>query len=85
MQPKTSNENSRELILVEGLEEAKRISNDIAEKMAKAKIVQANIQITSEKYRSVAARAALLFFLMNAEKNVNKEYYFCIKNLKDLT
>jgi dynein heavy chain len=64
--------------LIEGLEEAKRISNDIAEKMAKAAIVQANIKETSEKYRSVSARAALLFFLMNDLVKMHTYYIYSL-------
>merc|ERR1719247_389610 len=64
--------------LIEGLEDAKRISNDIASKMEKAKIIQANIKITSEKYRSVAARAALLFFLMNDLVKMHTYYIYSL-------
>jgi dynein heavy chain len=64
--------------LIEGLEEAKKISNDIAEKMAKAAIVQANIKQTSEKYRSVSARAALLFFLMNDLVKMHTYYIYSL-------
>jgi dynein heavy chain len=69
---------TEDVALIEGLEEAKRISNDIAEKMAKAKIVSANIDVTSEKYRSVAARAALLFFLMNDLVKMHTYYIYSL-------
>jgi dynein heavy chain len=46
--------------------------------MEKAKHVQANIQITSEKYRSVAARAALLFFLMNDLVKMHTYYIYSL-------
>ena len=56
---------TEDVALIEGLEETKRISIDIGKKSAVAEKTQAEIQITSEKYRSVANRVALLFFLMN--------------------
>jgi len=64
--------------LIEGLEDAKAISNDIAEKMEVASEIQATIQITSEKYRSVAARAALLFFLMNDLVKMHTYYIYSL-------
>lgn len=64
--------------LIEGLEEAKKISNDIAAKMALAAIVQANIKQTSEKYRAVSARAALLFFLMNDLVKMHTYYIYSL-------
>jgi dynein heavy chain, axonemal len=51
--------------LIESLENTKRISVDIAEKQAAARKTEKEINITSEKYRPVAHRASLLFFLMN--------------------
>ena len=64
--------------LIEGLEDAKAISNDIAEKMEVAAEIQAKIQITSEKYRTVAARAALLFFLMNDLVKMHTYYIYSL-------
>jgi dynein heavy chain len=64
--------------LIEGLEDAKAISNDIAEKMEIAAEIQAKIQVTSEKYRSVAARAALLFFLMNDLVKMHTYYIYSL-------
>ena len=42
--------------LIEGLEETKRISTDIAKKSAVAKETQASIEITSKRHKSVADR-----------------------------
>ena len=50
--------------LIEGLEETKRVSNDIQHQSVLAKQTQANIVQTSERYRAVANRSSLLFFLM---------------------
>jgi dynein heavy chain len=51
--------------LIESLENTKRIATDIAERQVVAKATERDINVTSEKYRSVAHRAALLFFLLN--------------------
>lgn len=50
--------------LIEGLEETKRISDDIQQKSELALKTQTEIFDASEKYRSVANRSSLLFFLM---------------------
>ena len=50
--------------LIEGLEETKRVSNDIQHQSVLAKQTQADIVQTSERYRAVANRSSLLFFLM---------------------
>jgi len=64
--------------LIEGLEETKRISVDIAKKSAVAEKTQADIKITSEKYRSVANRSALLFFLMNDLVKMHSYYIYSL-------
>lgn len=64
--------------LIEGLEETKRISTDINEKAAKAVETQAQIQITSEKYRPVANRSALLFFMMNDLFKIHSYYIYSL-------
>jgi dynein heavy chain len=51
--------------LIESLENTKRISVDISEKQAAGRVTEKEINVTSEKYRPVAHRAALIFFLMN--------------------
>jgi len=69
---------TEDLELIEGLEDAKRVSNEIAEKMEVAAVVQDNITSTSEKYRSVSARAALLFFLMNDLVKMHTYYIYSL-------
>jgi dynein heavy chain len=64
--------------LIEGLEETKRISLDIEEKSRVSKETQAQIFITSEKYRSVANRSSLLFFLMNDLVKVHTYYIYSL-------
>jgi dynein heavy chain, axonemal len=64
--------------LITGLEDTKRISTDIAEKQAVAKQTEIDINITSEKYRPVAARGALIFFLMNELFKVHTYYTYSL-------
>ena len=68
--------------LIEGLEDTKRISLDIEKKSAQGKIIQHHIQETSEKYRSTATRAALLFFLMNDLVKIHTYYIFSLSAFK---
>jgi len=60
--------------LIEGLEETKRIATDIETKAALARATQAHIRLTCEKYRPVAKRASLLFFLLNDLVQVHTYY-----------
>jgi len=64
--------------LIEGLEETKRISLDIEAKSALAKETQASILITSEKYRDVANRSSLLFFMMNDLVKIHTYYIYSL-------
>jgi dynein heavy chain len=64
--------------LIEGLEETKKISIDIAKKSAAALKTQEEIKITSEKYRPVANRTALLFFLMNDLVKIHTYYIYSL-------
>jgi dynein heavy chain, axonemal len=67
-----------DVALIEALEDAKRTSNDIQAKMEVANMTQEGIQETSEKYRDVAARGALLFFLMNSLNRVHSYYMYSL-------
>mmetsp|Transcript_7029 Transcript_7029/g.18100 ORF Transcript_7029/g.18100 Transcript_7029/m.18100 type:complete len:3653 (+) Transcript_7029:117-11075(+) len=64
--------------LIEGLEETKRISTDINKKSAVAKETQASIKITSEKYKSVADRSSMLFFLMSDLAKIHSYYVYSL-------
>jgi dynein heavy chain len=64
--------------LIEGLEETKRIATDINEKTKIAQKTTAEINLTSEKYRPVAHRAALLFFLMTDLVRVHTYYIYSL-------
>jgi len=64
--------------LITSLENTKRIANDIAEKQIIAAKTEEQISVTSEKYRPVAERGALLFFLMNGLFRVHTYYVFSL-------
>ena len=69
---------AEDLELIEGLEDAKRVSNDIKDKMAEAATTKVMIDETSEKFRPVATRGALLFFLMNEMFRVHSYYMYSL-------
>jgi dynein heavy chain, axonemal len=66
--------------LIEGLENTKKIATDIEKKSAEAQITSSLINTISEKYRSVAARGSLLFFLMNNLFKVHTYYVFSLES-----
>ena len=68
--------------LIEGLENAKRISVDIAAKAIIANETEAAVNETNEKYRSVAARGALVFFIMNDMFKVHTYYIYSLAAFK---
>lgn len=51
--------------LIESLEGAKRLAAEISQKVIVGASTQREIEVTAEKYRPVAARGALLAFLMS--------------------
>jgi dynein heavy chain, axonemal len=65
--------------LIEGLEAAKRIATDIQLKQVQATQTQATIKMTSEKYRGVANRSSLLFFLMNDLVKIHTYYIYSLE------
>lgn len=64
--------------LIEGLEEAKRISDDIQQKSQVTLKTQTEILAASERYRSVAKRSSLLFFLMNDLVKIHTYYTYSL-------
>ena len=62
--------------LIESLEETKRISDDIQQKSELALKTQKDILVASEKYRSVANRSSLLFFLMTDLVKIHTYYIY---------
>ena len=69
---------TEDVALIESLEETKRVSMDIAAKMEIAKKTTSDIAKTSEKYRPVAARGSLLFFVMNSIFRLHSFYMFSL-------
>jgi len=65
--------------LIESLETTKRIANEIEIKQTQATATQAIIKVTSEKYRGVANRSSLLFFLMNDLVKMHTYYIYSLE------
>ena len=70
---------TEDVALIEGLEETKNISDDIEQQSKLAKQTQADIFGTSEKYRPVANRSSLLFFLMNDLAKIHTYYIYSLE------
>ena len=70
---------TEDVALIEGLEETKNISDDIEQQSKIAKKTQADIFVTSEKYRPVANRSSLLFFLMNDLSKIHTYYIYSLE------
>lgn len=65
--------------LVENLETTKSTASDIEEKVAEAKITSKEIDKAREYYRPAAARASLLYFILNELNTINPIYQFSLK------
>lgn len=65
--------------LVENLETTKRTAAEIEVKAAEAKITEVEINNARENYRTAAARASLLYFIMNDLHKINPMYQFSLK------
>ena len=66
--------------LIENLEIAKKISVEVQEKVIIAKATEININEASEKYRTVADRGALIFFLMNELPKIHTFYMYSLES-----
>lgn len=65
--------------LVENLETTKQTAAEIEEKVAEAKITSTQIDQAREHYRPAAARASLLYFILNELNTINPIYQFSLK------
>lgn len=65
--------------LVENLETTKRTAAEIQQKVAEAKITSEKIDEAREHYRPAAARASLLYFILNELNTINPVYQFSLK------
>lgn len=68
-----------DVALVENLEMTKRTAEDIQVKAAEAKITSVKIDDAREMYRAAAARASLLYFILNDLYRINMLYQFSLK------
>eukprot|EP00981_Chlorochromonas_danica_P012313 scaffold4815_cov184-Ochromonas_danica.AAC.1 len=66
--------------LIEELELSKKISDEIAIKLEESKVTSEKINATSEQYRPVSRRGALLFFVMNNLYKMNSYYMFSLNS-----
>ncbi|XP_076454452.1 dynein beta chain, ciliary-like [Babylonia areolata] len=65
--------------LVENLESTKAMAADIAQKQEQGKVTEQEINTARELYRPAAARASLLYFIMNDLHMINPMYQFSLK------
>eukprot|EP00058_Branchiostoma_floridae_P013849 XP_002599337.1 hypothetical protein BRAFLDRAFT_275161 [Branchiostoma floridae] len=65
--------------LVENLETTKRTAAEIEVKVTEAKVTEVKINEAREWYRPAAARASLLFFILNDLNKINPLYQFSLK------
>ncbi|XP_043925657.1 dynein axonemal heavy chain 9 [Protopterus annectens] len=65
--------------LVENLETTKRTAAEIEEKVKEAKVTEIKINEAREHYRPAAARASLLYFIMNDLNKIHPMYQFSLK------
>uniref|UniRef100_A0A6I8PBB0 Dynein axonemal heavy chain 17 n=1 Tax=Ornithorhynchus anatinus TaxID=9258 RepID=A0A6I8PBB0_ORNAN len=66
-------------VLVENLEVTKQTAAEIQAKVQEAKVTEAKINEARESYRPVAARASLLYFIMNDLSTIHPMYQFSLK------
>nr|P39057.1 RecName: Full=Dynein beta chain, ciliary [Heliocidaris crassispina]BAA00827.1 dynein beta-heavy chain [Heliocidaris crassispina] len=65
--------------LVENLETTKRTAAEISVKVEEAKVTEVKINEARELYRPAAARASLLYFILNDLNKINPIYQFSLK------
>ena len=66
--------------LIENLEYSKKLSVEIEEKVAIAKVTEAKINETSENYRPAASRGALFYFLLTDMPTIHSFYKFSLES-----
>ncbi|KAJ8873729.1 hypothetical protein PR048_024563 [Dryococelus australis] len=65
--------------LVENLETTKRTAAEIQQKVSEARVTSSEIDQAREFYRPAAARASLLYFILNDLNTINPIYQFSLK------
>jgi dynein heavy chain len=69
---------TEDVVLIESLEESKRVADEIVVKVAESKETEEKINKSREKYRVAAARGSLLFFMLNSLNKVHAFYAFSL-------
>jgi dynein heavy chain len=64
--------------LIESLEESKRVATEINEKVTEARETETAINDSRNKYRPVAKRGAMLFFLLNSLNKIHAFYQYSL-------
>ncbi|XP_008853923.1 dynein heavy chain 9, axonemal [Nannospalax galili] len=68
-----------ETSLVENLEVTKKTAAEVEDKVQEAKLTEVKINEAREHYRPAAARASLLYFIMNDLSKIHPMYQFSLK------
>jgi dynein heavy chain, axonemal len=66
--------------LIEELELSKRLSKEIAAKLEESRVTSEKLMQTSEKYRPVARRGALIFFAMSSLQKLHAYYMYSLRS-----
>ncbi|CAK8694647.1 unnamed protein product [Clavelina lepadiformis] len=66
--------------LVENLENTKKTAHEVEEKVKEAKTTEIQINEAREHYRPAAARASLLYFILNDLNKIHPMYQFSLKS-----
>ncbi|GBF97683.1 flagellar outer dynein arm heavy chain beta [Raphidocelis subcapitata] len=69
-----------DIALVENLEETKRTAGDIAERVVAARLTEVSLSTAREVYRPVAARGALVYFLIDGLHALDRVYHYSMAN-----
>ena len=73
-----------DIALIENLEDSKKISIEISEKVEIAKVTEAKINETSELYRPAASRGALIYFLLSDLPKIHSFYKYSLESFIDV-
>ena len=73
-----------DIALIENLEDSKKISVEISEKVEIAKVTEAKINETSELYRPAAIRGALIYFLLSDLPKIHSFYKYSLESFIDV-
>ena len=69
---------TEDIELIESLEDTKRVSDEIKAKVEEAVSTEEKINTAREKYRDVASRGAMLFFILNSLNKIHSFYQFSL-------